>query len=294
MQTKQKGFFLAFFLPTFLLLLFFGLLAIFGVIVLSFFHVDLKHPMAESGGLTVVNYVRLFSDARFWNSVKVSLVWCASTTIASIILGLLIALFLFRRFSRRTEQIVSVLFIVPILLSRVGVAQIWKLMYRPFGLLHYLLSLVGVRPIKFLADPHIAMLSVVAVDVWQWCFLVAFLILSLLNGIPENYIEEAEVIGATRLQMHWHVNIRMIFSGLLSVFLIKLVESLRTFDLIYNVTLGGPGSTTETLDLYAYYQGITISGNISYAAAMSIVMLAITLVILTIIWNNIWKRTVKE
>jgi multiple sugar transport system permease protein len=294
MHTKQRSFFLTFFLPTFVLLLFFSLLAMFGVIVLSLFHVDLKHPLADSGGLSLSNYARLLADARFWNSVKVSLVWCVSTTIASVVLGLLIALFMFRRFSRRTESLVSVLFIVPIVLSRVGVAQIWKLLFRPFGLLHYLFSLVGLRPIKFLADPHIALFSVVMVDVWQWCFLVAFLILSLLNGIPDNYIEEAEVIGTNRLQMHWYISFRMIFTGLFSVVLIKLVESLRTFDLIYNLTLGGPGITTETLDLYSYYQGITVSGNISYAAAMSIVMLIITLVILTIIWNNIWKRTVKE
>jgi multiple sugar transport system permease protein len=61
---------------------------------------------------------------------------------------------------------------------------------------------------------------------------------------------------------------------------------------LYNLTLGGPGTSTETLDLYAYYQGVTIAGNISYAAAMSIFMLIITLIILTLLWNNIWKRII--
>ena len=207
-------------------------------------------------------------------------------------IGLLIALFLFRRFSRPVETVVSVLFVLPILLSRVGVAQIWKLLYRPFGLLNYLLSLLGIPIVKFLADTHLALVAVIAVDIWQWCFLTAFLVLSLLNSIPSNYLEEAEVMGTSRWQTHWYISLPVIFSGVLSIVFIKLVESLRTFDLLYNLTLGGPGTSTETLDLYAYYQGVTIAGNISYAAAMSIFMLIFTLIIVTVLWNNIWKRII--
>jgi multiple sugar transport system permease protein len=289
---KQRSFFLTFFLPPFIVLMFFSLFAMFGVIGLSFFHVDLKHAMSGPGRIGLDNYIRLLSDARFWTAVKVSFQWCLGTTVASVAIGLLLALFLFRRFSRGVETFVSVLFVLPILLSRVGVAQIWKLLYRPFGLLNYLLSLVGVPIVKFLADTHLALFAVITVDVWQWCFLTAFLVLSLLNSIPSSYIEEAEVMGANRLQMHWNITLPVIFSGVLSIVFIKLVESLRTFDLLYNLTLGGPGTSTETLDLYAYYQGVTIAGNISYASAMSIFMLIITLVILTLLWNNIWKRVI--
>lgn len=289
---KQRSFFLAFFLPAFAILMFFSLFAMFGVIGLSFFQVNLKHAMSEPGKISLFNYIRLFSDSRFWSSLKVSFEWCLGTTLGSVGLGLVLALFLFRRFPRSVETFVSILFVLPILLSRVGVAQIWKLLYRPFGLLNYLLSLFGIPILKFLSDAHITLFAVITVDVWQWSFLTAFLILSLLNSIPPSYIEEAQVLGANRVQMHWNVSLPVIFSGVLSIVFIKLVESLRTFDLLYNLTLGGPGTTTETLDLYAYYQGVTIAGNISYASSMSILMLIITLVILTLLWNNIWKRII--
>ena len=289
---KQRSFFLVFFLPAFTILVFFSLFAMFGVLGLSFFQVDLKHALSGYGKISLSNYISLLSDSRFWNSIKVSFEWCLGTTIGSVTLGLLLALFLFRRFSRRVETFVSVVFVLPILLSRVGVAQIWRLLYRPFGLINYLLSLVGIPIVRFLADTHLALLAVITVDIWQWCFLTAFLVLSLLNGIPPSYIEEAQVLGASRIQLHWHVSLPVIFSGVLSIVFIKIVESLRTFDLLYNLTVGGPGTSTETLDLYAYYQGVTIAGKISYAAAMSILMLIITMIILTLLWNNIWKRLI--
>lgn len=280
-----------FFLPAFLLLLFFSVYSLLGVIVLSFDQIDLRRP--DVRGFSALNYLRLMRDGRFWNAIKVSFLWLLATTSGSMSIGLAIALFLFRRFPV-AEPLVSVFLVLPATLSRVGVALIWKLIYRTFGILNYFLSLLGLELVSFLTEPKLAFISVTIVDIWQWSFLVSFLCLSLLNSIPPNYIEEAMVEGASRWEVHRFISLPMISRGLLSVFFMKLVESLRTFDLVYNLTQGGPGITTETLDLYAFYQGVTIGGEISYAASMSVVMLIFTLVVLTILWRYLWRKKEEE
>jgi len=285
-KNQQRGY-LAFFLPCFILLLIFSLYALFGVFGLSFNQIDLKYPLSH--GFTIQNYKNLFLDHRFWNAILISFKWLLVTTSGSILIGLGIALFLFRRF-RRVENIISVIFIIPAILSRVGVAQAWRLLYRSFGIFNYFSNLVGLGSINFLADPRLAFFSVAFVDIWQWCPLIAFLFLSLLNSIPESHIEEAMIEGANRREIHWFITLPMISNGALAIFFIKFVESLRTFDLIYILTQGGPGSTTETLDLFAFYQGVTIGGKISYAASMSVIMLILSLTVLTFLWRSLWKK----
>jgi len=285
---KQPKGYLVFFLPGFILLLIFSLYTMIGVFRLSFDQIDLKNP--QSHGFTIQNYQNLFSDQRFWDAILISFKWLLVTTLGSILIGLGLSLFLFRRF-QTVENIISIIFIIPAILSRVGVAQAWRLLYRSFGIFNYFSNLLGLGSINFLADPKLAFFSVALVDIWQWCPLVAFLFLSLLNSIPENYIEEAMVEGANRREIHWYVTLPMISNGVLAIFFIKFVESLRTFDLIYNLTQGGPGNITETLDLFAFYQGVTIAGKISYAASMSVIMLILTLIVLTLLWRSLWKKT---
>ena len=286
---KSRRLFYSFLLPAFVLLLVLSLYALAGVFGLSLNKIDLRRPGLS--GFTFQNYSSLIYDHRFWNSVKVSFGWLAATTSGSILIGLVLALFLFRRFGRRVETIVSILLIIPPILCRVGIAQAWRLLYRPFGLLNFFSSSIGLGFINWLGRPILAFISVVMVDIWQWCFLVAFLFLSLLNSIPPNYIEEAMVEGASRWKIHWHISLPIVSRGILAIFFIKLVESLRTFDLIYCLTGGGPGTATETLDLYAFYQGITIAGKISYAAAMSVMMLIFSLILLVVLWRLLWRKS---
>ncbi len=135
----------------------------------------------------------------------------------------------------------------------------------------------------FLSNPKIALLSIVAVDTWQWCFFIATLIVSAIQLIPKEPIEAAKIDGANRLQIITYITLPYLKPSLIFIIFIKWVESLRAFDLIFNMTRGGPGIVTETLDLYAYTQGIAIAGEISYASSMAIVMLVITIIIITLV-----------
>lgn len=278
-----------FFAPGFGVLLVLSIYVMFGTIALSLSQIDLKNPSSYKLAIGAQNYKALFGDQRFWRAMLVSFKWSSTTTLISFALGVSLSLFLFGRFSPSVESFTSFILVIPAILSRVGVAQAWRLLYRPFGIFNYFLSITGLGFINFLAEPRLALFSVISVDVWQWFPLVAFLSLSILNSIPKNYVEEAMMEGATRWQICRFVLLPMTSRGLIAILLIKLVESLRTFDLIYNLTQGGPGGTTETMDLFAFYQGVTIAGKISYAASMSVIMLVVSLCMVTILWKLVGK-----
>ena len=113
------------------------------------------------------------------------------------------------------------------------------------------------------------------------------ILLFLLETLPRDLIDAAKIDKVKKWQLHYFITFPMLKGSLITIALIKAIESLRSFDLIFTMTKGGPGITTETLDLYAYQQGIGLRGEISYASAMSVAMVIITIVIFTFIWNFI-------
>jgi len=285
MAKNSKEFFL-FSGPAISLLLLIAIYPIIVAIILSFQNVDLRMPwIREYVGFK--NYIRLVSDHRFFNSLKVSLIYSTATLFLSVVIGLALAFFLQEYFKNRLKNIILFLFLLPFVIPRVSAALMWKFMYSPLiGVYNYFLGRMGIHPIPFLSSPKLALPSIIAVDTWQWCFFIATLITASIELIPSEPIEAAKIDGANRLQIVVHITIPLLKPALIFIIFIKWVESLRSFDLIFNMTRGGPGITTETLDLYAYTQGIAIAGEISYASSIAIIMLIITILIITMV--NKW------
>ncbi len=126
-----------------------------------------------------------------------------------------------------------------------------------------------------------------AVDIWQWGLFFAVIIVKSLQTLPRAPMEAAYLDYASPWQIHWFISLPALRGTIITMFFVKGVESLRSFDLIYTMTAGGPGIATETLDLYAYQVGIGISGRLSYAAAISVLLTLVT----TITFSLVWKRT---
>lgn len=281
-MNKHSNEFLFFTSPAIIVL---GIIAIFPIIKvvsLSFQNVDLRIP-GRSEYIGFVNYLRLFNDPRFINSLKISFIYSSLTLVCSIFIGIVLAFFVTEFFnSRKIKNFTLFLFMLPFVIPRVSVALMWKFMYSPLiGVYNYFLRLIGINPIPFLSSPKLALISVVTVDTWQWCFFIATLIIASIDLVPKEPTEAAKIDGASRTQIIINIILPFLKPSLIFIIFIKWVESLRTFDLIYNMTKGGPGIVTETLDLYAYTEGIAIAGEISYASSMAIIMLIITNIIIT-------------
>jgi multiple sugar transport system permease protein len=248
---------------------------------------DLSNP--ESHYVWFANFRELFHDARFLNSVSVSLTWEFVTVTITMVVATLLAILLFEVVAPRTRNLLCVLFIVPVLLPRVSAAFVWRFAFHPlFGLAVYPLKLITGRPVDLLADPRTAMATVAIVDVWQWGLLFAVIILKLLETLPRQPLEAARIDHARTWEVYFYIALPMLRAPLISLTFVKMVESLRAFDLIYVMTRGGPGISTETLDMYAFSQGFIESGRISYASSMAVLIMLATTVGFTLLWK--WAR----
>jgi multiple sugar transport system permease protein len=248
---------------------------------------ELSNP--DSHYVWLANFAALFHDGRFLHSMWISLLWELLTVSATMIVAIPLAVLLFETVGSRLRDALCVLFIVPVLLPRVSAAYVWKFAFHPlYGLAAYPLKLAVGHPVDLLSDPHTAMATVAIVDVWQWGLLFSVIVVKLLETLPRQPLEAARLDYARTWEIYLFIAIPMLRAAMISLVFVKMVESLRAFDLIYVMTRGGPGIATETLDMYAYSQGFIESGLISYASSMAVLMMAATSLAFTVIWR--WAR----
>lgn len=246
----------------------------------------LAQPQAEY--IWFANYVALFSDARFLNALWVSLKWEVLSVTGTMLTGLALSIAMFEATGPRMRNILCVLFIIPVLLPRVCAAFVWKFSFHPlYGALTWpVRELTGSTP-DILSTPFGALFAVAFVDMWQWGLFFAVIILKLLESLPPQPLEAARIDRATRWEVHRFITLPVLKAPLISLLLVKAIESLRSFDLVYVMTRGGPGISTETLDMYAYSQGFIESGKISYASSMAVIMMVLTIVTFTFTWKRL-------
>ncbi|HZG19750.1 MAG TPA: sugar ABC transporter permease [Herbaspirillum sp.] len=274
--------------PSLLVMLVLGLVPTVAAINLALKNRVLRYP--DSDYVWLRNVERLLSDRRFLNAIEVSAIWEVVTVLGAVVAGVLIAIYLFENVHGKWRHAMCVLLITPVLLPRVSAAFIWKFMYSPLtGILGWVLGLVGLHDTAFLSDPVMALYAVALVDIWQWGLFFAVIVLKLLETLPPEPLEAARLDYARTWQVYAYIALPMLKAPLMSLVFIKMVESLRSFDLIYVMTKGGPGVTTETLDMYAYAQGIGLSGKVSYASTMAVLMMVATTLIFTLIWKRVSK-----
>jgi multiple sugar transport system permease protein len=255
-------------------------------IYISFRNRELSRPDGSFVGLQ--NYLDLFSDRRFLNAVGVSLTWEVVTVTLTLVVAIGLGILLFEFASSRMRAVMTLLFLVPVILPRVSAAFVWKFAFHPlYGIVTYPYKAITGQPLDLLSSPATALMTVALVDVWQWGLFFAVIVLKLLETLPPQPFEAARLDHARSFEIYAYIAIPMLKAPLISLAFIKMIESLRAFDLIYVMTRGGPGIATETLDMYAFSQGFIESGRISYASSMAVLMMVATTVIFTVIWKRV-------
>jgi multiple sugar transport system permease protein len=241
--------------------------------------ISLQHETSEGVKWGLRNFARLFSDNFFLTALGHTIVYAVAALTCEFLLGLGLALLLNKQIRGRGVFRASLL--VPMMLPPVVVGVVWRLMLNPnFGAINGTLNQVGINTesLTWTASPKLAMLSVIAVDVWQWPPFVFLVLLAGLQAIPEEPYEAALIDGSSRWQTFWHVTLPLLKPSILIVLLLRTMDLLRVFDQIFILTEGGPGFATETISLYIYRTAFRFF-DFGYAAAMSFVLLAVTNVI---------------
>jgi len=238
------------------------------------------------------NYVNLFTDAQFWNTVRVSLEYTLLTVGVQLLLGLGIALLLQRRVL--INDLMSVLLILPLMVAPAIASLMWKLMTNPnFGVLSYLLSLIGLPDFKWASDPSSAMFTVVLVDTWVYTPFITVLLLAGLRALPRQPFEAAELDGVPASFVFFRITLPMLTPYILTAALFRMLDSIQQFDIIYSMTQGGPGNALTVFQVQAYLEAFSFS-NIGRSAALVMVLWAITYALSTVFikqWLRLRSRT---
>ncbi len=260
-----------FLLPAFAVLAGVLLIPIVNGLRLSFFDWPLRNISKAPVFVGFRNYVELFRSEFFRASIRATLIFTLSVVSIELVVGTAIALVLEGdipglRFFRT-------LYVLPIMIAPVVVGVVWRFMYHPsYGKINFFLGQLGINPVGWLSDPEVAMKAVIIADVWQWTPFVFLLVLAGLQGVPKDLSEAARVDGANYTQTLLFVKLPHISSVLGLTAVLRLIDSFRSLVVIFNMTFGGPGVTTEVLSLHLYKTAF-ISQRLGLSSAIAVILL---------------------
>ena len=259
--------------------------------VIAFNQVDLIRTSGKFVPLGWKNFASLLSDARFGNSLLVTLRYIITSVSIQTALGLAIALFLNRSF--KGKSIVRALIIVPMFVTPVVVGLTWRIFFDPSsGIINYLINQLGlgIQP-DWLGDTSLALPAVIIADVWEWTPFIVLIVLAGLDSIPSELTEAALVDGAGEFQRIRTITIPLLLPTIAIAVVLRIVDANKMFDIIYVMTRGGPGLSTETTNLYAYITGFQYF-RIGYATTIALVFtLAVTTLLGTIVGRYFNRRS---
>ncbi|WP_296665571.1 carbohydrate ABC transporter permease [Demequina sp.] len=248
----------------------------------SFYFSLTRWTIFDSEFIGLENFVTFFSEPYLFDSLVNTLMFAVITSGLKVVLGLLFAVFLTSQIKAR-GYLRSVVFF-PVLVSTVGVGVTFSVLMDPFdGLINKVLAVVGVDEIGWLTDPNLALFSVAFVDVWRGLGLATLIYIAGVVAIPQEYFEAAKVDGANAFKQFWHVTLPLMRPATTTVIILSLIGGLRSFDLIWTMTKGGPGFSSDVLAsvVYKQYQagfyGLSTAGNV-------VLFLVVAAIIIPLFW----------
>jgi multiple sugar transport system permease protein len=235
------------------------------------------------------NYVNAFRNVEFLISMKNTFVLTFAVVSIEFLLALGLALILNRE-DLKFRHVYIIILMIPVMIPPIAVGLIWRLLLHPdLGIVNYLMGLVGLPKLGWLGDPNLAMPTVIAVDVWHETALILIILLAGLTSLDRTPFEAAKVDGASAIQTFFNITLPMLSPIILVALLIRMIAAIKTYDLIYILTRGGPGFRTETMSYYVYKMAFR-KMSMGDASAMSFILLLIILFFCLILITIMGKR----
>jgi multiple sugar transport system permease protein len=222
------------------------------------------------------NYVKLLtSDPRFKNSVWITFYFTVLAVTVQTLLGVSMALAFNRQFWGR--GLLRTLAILPMVATPVAIALIFVMMFHPtLGVMNYFVTLVGLAPFTWTYASQTVIPSLVLVDTWQWTPLIMLIVLAGLAALPQDPYEAAMIDGASKWQMLWTITLPLLRPTIVTAVLFRLIDALKTFDIIFVMTQGGPGGASDTINIYLFNTAFSYF-HMGLASSMVVIFFAIIL-----------------
>jgi alpha-glucoside transport system permease protein len=268
-----------------------GLLLVVFLIYPAFYTVLLSFNRGRNGifneWVGLDNYARLFSDPNFinltsfppsgalWNNI----LWIVFYTSIVIFLGLIIAVVAARV---RYESVIKAIVFIPMSIAATALAVIWKFVYSPdanIGLLNAILGAIGVAPVSWLGDPELVNYALIAVGIWGSVGFATVILSAAVKSIPAEVIESARVEGANERQIFFRMILPMVSLPMSVLAVTLIVNVIKLFDLIFVMTAGGPGKSSQVIAFTMFQQAFE-AGQYGFGSAVAVVMLVLLIPIM--------------
>jgi len=197
------------------------------------------------------SYSRILAEPRFLQAMGRTFLFTLMAVAAEGLLGTAVALVLNREFAGKS--LVKLLLLLPLVATPVAIGIVWNLFYDPtIGLANWALKLAGLPRSGWISDAATVIPSLVLVDVWQWTPMISLIVLAGLAGLSSEPYESARVDGATEAQILWRITLPMVAPTIFTAMILRTIDALKTFDIIFAMTGGGPGYASETLNVMGF------------------------------------------
>jgi len=241
--------------------------------------------------LGINNYFRLFNDAEFYISLKNTFIFAGLTTPISIAIGIIVAVLLNQKIKGLT--LFRTLYFLPVVTMPAAISMVWKWLYNgDYGLINYLLGLIGIEGLSWLSNPDTALYAIILVAIWSTIGYNMIILLSGLQGIPQTLYEAAEIDGANGFTQFFRITLPLLTPTIFFVSVISVINSLKVFDLIF-MMINRESFVIENAQsvVYHFYKTAFIINEKGYASAILVVLFLIIL-ILTIVQNKLQSKWV--
>jgi multiple sugar transport system permease protein len=262
--------------PAMLLLLAMSVFPLLWAVYLSFTDYSATRDV-PAGFVGFDNYVNVLTSSEVHARALTTLIYVVGAVTLQTVLGFGIAYLISRR--TRGRGLVTTLFLVPMMLSPVVVGLFWRFMLdTQFGVVNSILGSLGLGQVEWLTQQRTAMLSLIIVDTWQWTPFIMLIALAGLTAVPRHLYEAASIDRASEWFRFRHITLPMVWPLLLIAVMFRAIEAFRLFDLVYILTSGGPGVSTETLSFHVYKVAF-LGFNTGTASAYGILMVLVVIVL---------------
>lgn len=260
-----------FVLPTLFLLLAINIFPLAWNIYLSFTNYRANNPAAPLRWMGDANYERLLGSEDVWIYLQHTAHFVGWTMVLQVVLGFALAWFLNRQF--RGSAIASTLITLPMMLSPAVVGTFWTYLYQPqAGIFNYIVNFfVDVGDFSMIGDKALAPWAIILVDTWMWTPFIMLICLAGLRSVPRDLYEAAEVDGASNWRQFWTITVPMVLPFLMLAVLFRSIENFKMFDMVVELTSGGPGSATELANINLKREAFE-KWRTGYAAAFAVIL----------------------
>jgi len=256
-------------------LIFFAVFAIFPLLFtlwvsLNFWPIGGEHRFVALG-----NYQKIFTDISFLISLRNNILYPLIAVPLQYALGIGVALLIHQ--VTRGQRLVRLICFMPMMMTPIVVGFIWNMLFYPtYGPIDFVLWKIGLPKVDWITNPAAAFISIIITDTWQWTPLIILIMLGGLRSLPHEPFESAVVDGASSWRIFWDMTFPMLLPYSVAAIVLRAIEAFKLFDIVFLMTGGGPGVSTSTISLIAYFTSFR-TADMGVGAAMSILLLVIVI-----------------